>query len=179
MSKEFEFPEFYSFPPFFTIQPVLETREKQLALWRQLILEYHAQQGQPILLVKDCPLWKNPEIQRELAPEDVQVVLKSLVEDGSAEWMNDQQQCRILWKKPPQLAAELYTWAQSSGHIGGILTVYEILNGEGDGEDETLQNMLAGIDEDVLRRGLKILEGQGKCTIFQGETSNEDGVKFH
>ena len=36
-----KFPEFYNFPPFFTIQPVLETREKQLALWRQLILDYH------------------------------------------------------------------------------------------------------------------------------------------
>ena len=35
------YPEFYNFPPFFTIQPVLATREKQLALWRELILNYH------------------------------------------------------------------------------------------------------------------------------------------
>ena len=35
-----------------------------------------------------------------------------------------------------------------------------------------------GADEELLRRGLGILEEQGKCTIFQGETSSEDGIKF-
>mmetsp|Transcript_2724 Transcript_2724/g.4207 ORF Transcript_2724/g.4207 Transcript_2724/m.4207 type:complete len:102 (+) Transcript_2724:423-728(+) len=33
-------PDFYYFPPFFTIQPVLSTREKQLGQWRELILKY-------------------------------------------------------------------------------------------------------------------------------------------
>ena len=33
-------PDFYHFPPFFTIQPVLSTREKQLGQWRELILKY-------------------------------------------------------------------------------------------------------------------------------------------
>ena len=35
-----------------------------------------------------------------------------------------------------------------------------------------------GADEDLLRRALGILEDQGKSTIFQGETSSEDGIKF-
>lgn len=35
-----------------------------------------------------------------------------------------------------------------------------------------------GADEELLRRGLAILERQGKCTMFKGETSSEDGIKF-
>ena len=37
-----QFPDFCHFPPFYTIQPVLVTREKQLAQWRELILKYRA-----------------------------------------------------------------------------------------------------------------------------------------
>ena len=35
-----------------------------------------------------------------------------------------------------------------------------------------------GADEELLRRAIGILEDQGKCTLFQGETSSEDGIKF-
>jgi hypothetical protein len=36
-----ELPEYYSFPPFFTLQPVTQTRKYQLRLWRELILRWH------------------------------------------------------------------------------------------------------------------------------------------
>ena len=35
-----------------------------------------------------------------------------------------------------------------------------------------------GADEELLRRALHILEEQGKCAVFKGETSGEDGIKF-
>ena len=68
-----DFPEFYSFPPFFTIQPVLATREKQLALWRELILKYHTDRKIRTLVVHDCPLWKNDAINRSLNPEEITI----------------------------------------------------------------------------------------------------------
>lgn len=36
-----ELPEFYHFPPFFTLQPVLETRKMQMKLWHDFILRWH------------------------------------------------------------------------------------------------------------------------------------------
>ncbi len=36
----FEWPEFYSFPPFFTLQPVEETRKKQLDMWVSLVVDW-------------------------------------------------------------------------------------------------------------------------------------------
>ena len=35
-----------------------------------------------------------------------------------------------------------------------------------------------GIEEWVIRRALKILEGTGRAVVYPGATNDEDGVKF-
>mmetsp|Transcript_31692 Transcript_31692/g.48594 ORF Transcript_31692/g.48594 Transcript_31692/m.48594 type:complete len:178 (-) Transcript_31692:87-620(-) len=174
--SDFEFPEFYSFPPFFTIQPVLATREKQLNLWRELILRYHTEYKIKSLVVHDCPLWKNTSIGRELDSTDIKVIMTDLVESGHGEWEDPavKTRCRILWRKPEQLASDIYEWAEANGFVGSVCTVYELHSGE-DVNGMSFQ----GADEELLRRGLEILENQGKCTMFKGDTSSEDGIKFY
>lgn len=154
----------------------MTTREKQLGLWSQLIVDYHYANKLPICVKHECPLWSNPDIQRSLSKEDIQIVLNHLVSKGSAEWMDDGHQTtlRILWRTPQELASDIYRWAKTSGQLGSVVTLYELHSGE----DNTGQSF-AGLDEDLIRRALAILESQGKCVIFQGETSNEDGIKFH
>jgi ESCRT-II complex subunit VPS25 len=170
-----QFPEFYAFPPFFTVQPVLSTREKQMGLWRELILRYHTQYKLKTLVVHECPLWKNEKIGRELDAKDVQDVMEDFCKSGHGEWEdpNQKTRCRILWRKPEQLASDVYEWAIANGNIGSVCTVYELHSGE-DVHGMSFQ----GADEELLRRALAILENQGKCTIFKGETSSEDGIKF-
>jgi ESCRT-II complex subunit VPS25 len=170
-----KYPEFFSFPPFFTIQPVLETREKQLALWREMILQYHSFHRIPILIVHDCPLWSNPAIERSLAPSDIQIVMDDFCKSGHGEWQDpsDKTRCRILWRKPEEIASDLYDWATTHGVVGSVCTLYELHSGEDVGGMS-----FQGLDEELLRRALEILQSQGKCTIFQGETSSEDGIKF-
>ncbi|CAK5075294.1 unnamed protein product [Meloidogyne enterolobii] len=36
----FQWPWQYDFPPFFTLQPNLQTRDKQLKSWSRLVLDY-------------------------------------------------------------------------------------------------------------------------------------------
>ena len=93
---------------------------------------------------------------------------------GHGEWEDDTHtRCRILWRKPEQLASDIYTWAETNGYINNVCTVYELHSGEDvDGMS------FDGCDEELLRRALAILEDQGKCTMFKGETSSEDGIKF-
>ena len=44
---------------------------------------------------------------------------------------------------------------------------------------EDVNGMLfEGADKKLLRKALAILENQGKCTMFKGDTSSEDGIKF-
>lgn len=38
--SSFVWPEFWNFPPYFTLQPVPETQQKQKELWRSLIIAY-------------------------------------------------------------------------------------------------------------------------------------------
>lgn len=175
VDDKFEFPEFYSFPPFFTIQPVLSTQEKQLALWRELILSYYTHHKLKTLVVHDCILWKNSEINRELNPDAIRLIMNDFVKSGHGEWeeFGETTRCRILWRKPKQLASDIYDWAGSNGFIKSVCTFYELHSGE------DINGMsFEGADEQLLRKALTILESQGKCKIFKGDTSLEDGIKF-
>ena len=64
-------------------------------------------------------------------------------------------------------------------HVLSILFVklshdsFYILKGE-----DVRGTSFSGFDEVLIRRALSILEQQGKCILFQGNTSTEDGVKF-
>ncbi len=51
------------------------------------------------------------------------------------------------------------------------------LSSLGPGEDVNGMSF-HGADEELLRRALGILEQQGKCTMFNGDNSEEDGIKF-
>jgi len=100
--------------------------------------------------------------------------MQDFIASGHGEWQDDRKTvCRILWRKPEQLAADIYHWAQANGHVGAVCTVYELHSGE-----DVSGMSFQGADEELLRRALQILQDQGKCTVFKGDTSEEDGIKF-
>jgi ESCRT-II complex subunit VPS25 len=146
-----------------------------MALWQELILRYHTEKKIKTLVVHDCPLWKNDAIGRRLSPADIAVVMQEFCNSGHGEWQDEENQtmCRILWRKPEQLATDIYQWADANQYINNICTLYELHSGE-DVNGMSFQ----GADEELLRRALSILEDQGKCAIFKGDTSQEDGIKF-
>jgi ESCRT-II complex subunit VPS25 len=176
---DYAYPDFYNFPPFFTIQPVLATREKQFALWRELILKYTATKKIKVLSIHDKELWVNKKITRQLSTDSIVQICNDFILHGHGEWLdttndrNKQTSMRIFWKQPEQIASDIYVWAEQNRYINSIVTVYELHSG-----DDTNDSSFHNIDEDILRRALAILEQQGKCTIFQGDTSEEDGIKF-
>jgi len=150
-----------------------------LALWRELLLQYHTAHKIKTLQIHNCALFSNPTIHRKLTPNDVMTVCEDFVQHGHGEWILEEDgkktEIRILWRKPEELAVDIYTWAEQHGYSGGgICTVYELHSGE-DVNGMSFQ----GCDEELLRRALAILESQHKCTVFQGETSTEDGIKFY
>jgi hypothetical protein len=62
-----------------SLQPIAETREKQLRLWKELILDYcaksHIYQINPITF----PYFKNESINRQLSSEGIAAVTQYLV----------------------------------------------------------------------------------------------------
>lgn len=126
------------------------------------------------MVVHDCVLWKNDDIGRRCNKETIDAIVENFVQSGHGEWEDaTKTRVRILWRKPEQLASDIYTWAQANHYINSVCTVYELHSGE-DVNGMSFQ----GADEELLRRALTILQEQGKCAIFKGETSQEDGIKF-
>ncbi|CAH2051712.1 unnamed protein product [Thlaspi arvense] len=60
---DFKLPRFFNYPPYFTLQLVRDTREKQIQLWKELILDYCKTQKVFLIGVEeDFPLFSNSSI---------------------------------------------------------------------------------------------------------------------
>uniref|UniRef100_A0A3Q0RER3 Vacuolar protein-sorting-associated protein 25 n=1 Tax=Amphilophus citrinellus TaxID=61819 RepID=A0A3Q0RER3_AMPCI len=65
----FEWPWQYNFPPFFTLQPNVDTRQKQLAAWCSLALSYcrhHKLYTLDVMEAQESPMFNNKKIERIL-----------------------------------------------------------------------------------------------------------------
>ena len=58
--------------------------------------------------------------------------MNDFVRSGHGEWEDPElrTRCRILWRKPEQLASDIYDWAVANGYINSVCTVYELHSGE-------------------------------------------------
>uniref|UniRef100_A0ACD6ACN2 Uncharacterized protein n=2 Tax=Avena sativa TaxID=4498 RepID=A0ACD6ACN2_AVESA len=170
---DFKLPPFFNYPPYFTLQPVRETREKQVQLWKDLILDYCRSQKMYIIsLGEDFPLFSNPKIERTLSYEAKEVFLAALVSEGRAEWIDkSHKKCLILWLRIQDWANYILDFVKENGLE--VTTVEDIRSGI-----ETHGTELAGIDRSVLMRALKLLEQKGKAAIFKGTSADDEGVKF-
>ena len=172
----FEPPSFYNFRPFFTIQPVQATREKQLKLWRDLIVSYHVHHKSFRMVdPPHWPLFKNDAIGRKLSTDAIKLVINSLVEEGVAEWEDEDHPVNliVMSKSSATLAHELYEWATKENLVGYIVTIYEIHAG-----DDYVDSPFQGMDPVILRKALEVLEAGGKAVVIQGENPQDDGIKF-
>ncbi|XP_023760039.1 vacuolar protein sorting-associated protein 25 [Lactuca sativa] len=168
-------PHFFNYPPYFTLQPVRETREKQIQLWKELILDYCRTQKIFIIgLEEDFPLFSNPAIERSLNHEAREAFLSAIVLDGRAEWMDkSHRQCLILWHRIKDWADLIIRFVKENGLEDSVMTIEEIRSGiESRGTD------IHGMDRTVLVRALKLLENKGKLAIFKGTSTDDEGVKF-
>lgn len=172
----FTWPWEYQFPPFFTIQPNLETRKAQLESWRSLILDFCQHHGIHQLHIRDWlnkPPFCNETIDRRLSLESIKIIVNSLVEKKFAEWVRgkDQETCIIYSRPPDGWAQIIYDYVKENSLHNTILTFYELLEG-----DSTKGREFHQLDEVVFLKALKILEKSGKAAII--EMDGIKGVKF-
>ncbi|KAJ0455261.1 putative ESCRT-II complex, Vps25 subunit, winged helix-like DNA-binding domain superfamily [Helianthus annuus] len=177
---ELKLPQFFNYPPYFTLQPVRETQEKQIQLWKELIIAYCRMQKLFIIgLEEDFPLFSNPAIERSLNYDARSAFLSALVSD---EWTDKgHRQCLILWHQIQEWADIILRFVSNmqphcvkdNGLEDSVMTLEEMRSGvESRGTD------IHGMDHTVLTRALKLLENKGKLAIFKGTSTDDEGVKF-
>ncbi|KAL6748668.1 subunit of ESCRT-II complex [Haematococcus lacustris] len=171
----FTLPPFYSYPPYFTLQPVKEARDRQLSLWSQLILAYckHHKVFTINTQQDDFPLFKNTNIDRCLSSRAITEILDDMASQGSVEWLDKSKRaCFVLWKKVPEWANTIHSFVKTFGLSDTVMTLDELSSG-----DDVRGTEFCGIPQELLIRALVVLEAQGKCKMFKG-VSEERGVKF-
>jgi len=178
----FSFPTYTTFPPFYTLQPNLTTRARQLSLWSQLILSYaaHARLFRLSLSSPPPDLFANPSIHRGLSEPDIRAVLDHMAfpANGSrVEWIpagsksERSASCWVYWRTLAEWADLIYGWVDETGQKGSVLTVYELREGEAVGSKEWV-----GMEEEMLKKVLGVLVKKGRAQIF-GQDEGA-GVKF-
>ncbi|XP_076283304.1 vacuolar protein sorting 25 [Lasioglossum baleicum] len=172
---EIEWPWQYSFPPFFTLQPHMDTRAKQIAAWKGLILEYYRVTKQSSVDIREAhssPLFNNAAINRKLPSEVVLLVLEELAKSGNASPVDKgKQRWLVYWHTLEEWGEMIYNWAQEKGFIGSVCTLFELTQGE-----DTPDQEFYGLDTEVLIRALKTLEASKKAELILFD--DNQGVKF-
>nr|KJB21088.1 hypothetical protein B456_003G186000 [Gossypium raimondii] len=128
---DFKLPHFFNYPPYFTLQPVRETREKQIQLWKELILDYcRTQKIFIVRLEEEFPLFSNSVIERTLSHEAREAFLSALVAEGRAEWLDKgRRNCLILWHRIQEWADIIVNFVKDNGFEDSVMTVEEIRSG--------------------------------------------------
>lgn len=177
-STPFTFPKSHNYPPFFTPQPTLQTRQAQLTRWSTLIQRYsrhHRRFTLSLVDALDSELFHNATLKKRLSLNDARAIIDFMASpagDHRAEWMSPEKNAVwIWWRKPDEWAALIAAWVEETGQKGVVLTLYELVEGEATENQE-----FYGLDMQVLRRALDTLVKKGKAQVFG--TDDQQGVKF-
>lgn len=172
----FEWPAFYGYPPYFTLQPVAETRTRQSELWRSLILAFCRHHKLFFLTpdaADDTPLFWNKAIDRRLNAEARAAFLEDMVTAGQALWLDGgRARALVLWRPLAGWADAVAAWARDAGMAGQVVTVDELATEEAAGTE------LEGLPKELIVEAVKQLEGRGVAKLFTGSSSDDLGIKF-
>lgn len=172
---EIEWPWQYSFPPFFTLQKQAETRSKQVAAWRSLILEYFKKANQSVVDVREAinlPLFNNAAINRKLDTSSITVLFEELHKMGHAAPLDKHKhRWEIYWHTLEEWAQMVYSYVNNAGATNTVMTLFELTQGE-DVQGEPFANL----NTDVMIKVLRKLEEQKKCELILSD--DIQGVKF-
>mmetsp|Transcript_10657 Transcript_10657/g.16108 ORF Transcript_10657/g.16108 Transcript_10657/m.16108 type:complete len:194 (+) Transcript_10657:33-614(+) len=166
--------EWREFPPLYTLQAVEETREQQLKIWIDLIHFWSRKENQDQFTISNAKFFENPNIGRKLSQEGERAVLDALVADGRAEIVNNGQTLQLYPRRPPEVAFELYDWISRNKMLNTVYTIYELY----DNASAIPGSPCRDLHPSLVRKALQILEDNDKAHIFQGSTTDDEGVKF-
>ena len=117
--KGVTFPFAYSWPPFWSLQPNLATREGQFKEWSSFILSYCRENRIWRLTIVDAlntPLFHNSRLQKRMNLLEAREILDWMTREAGgqrAEWIGkegDKSVAWMYWRRPEEWAEVLSNW---------------------------------------------------------------------
>ncbi|KAK8824743.1 hypothetical protein WA577_001767 [Blastocystis sp. JDR] len=148
--------QYYDFPPFFTLQPNPDTREKQIQTWIKYIMEYCKSNGLSEVNVNSFPLFENRSIERSLDPEMRIRLMNELCEQGYGHKENDSTYS-IIEKSVKDWAYTIYNWMIENGYRMEVMDLEEIRAG-----DRVCHEAFYNMKESLFGDCIEVLRRDGK-----------------
>ena len=153
--------KFLSWPPFYTLQPNLDTQAQQLNLWAQVLLEFAKKNKIYVGTVENFSrITRNTEINRSLSEEFKENLLNYMKKQKFVH--AEGKSLLFFWQKPETWAESIHKWAVDSGRVGSVETVEGLVSG-----DETNSEEFYGMPVNYAIYVLKTLEKSRKAEMFQ------------
>ena len=109
----------------------MNSREKQLLLWKRIIMDYHKSNKMNFFTPSSFELFHNRSIDRRLSEECVQALVNYLISEKEAEWEDSSHaRLRLIFVSPEVIAGEIYSWISARGLLNTVYTIYELHSGE-------------------------------------------------
>lgn len=173
----FEYPDYYDYPPFWTLQTNGQTRETQLKLWSNFICaftKYYKRTEIDLISTLETPLFNNAKLGRKVSQQMAEEIIDSMVKAENAKWLESTKtRVRIIWRTPAQIGQLVHEYLHDIGSLNTVMTYEELVNGE-----DTTDQGFYGLSMDEFHDAMVYMERQGKCKIMAGKTLSENGVKF-
>jgi ESCRT-II complex subunit VPS25 len=175
-------PDHFGLPPFFTLQPVAETRAEQLVIWRTCVIAHcRAHNHASLVLAGESvgPPFENAAINRRLTFEAKRAVADALVAAGEGQWAVGAagERLLVLWRPLSSWADELARHLRGSG--SSVFTMAELKAVDGELRGCTLH----GLGPDLVRAAVAELVRTGRAVTFGASAASPDdddevGVKL-
>lgn len=142
MSVQFQWPWHFDFSPFFTIQPNLSTRDKQLKAWGRLVLDFcqfNRIYSIDLEEIAKSDLFNNRRLNRRLEESGIRAVFDFLEQQKHIEWKDKAKtRCNIYWRRVEEWGQLIYEWASSIGLLNQVVTLYSLTQGEDSAQECTI-----------------------------------------
>lgn len=174
--KRFAFPPIYDFPPFWTLQDVMETKRRQCDMWCDLILRYMKEKNQSELDLGKAlttELFRNDRIKRGLDKPTAVFFLNQLVERGNAQWLVKDEKIVVTWRKTEDWAYIFEMWARVHDYQNTVFTFYELREGS-----DTAGEPFHMMDKEVMKKAIMYLDSHKKAKFMDAGQFDECGVRF-
>ena len=151
------------YPPLYTLQPNLDVRGRQLAMWRKILVE-----SKQYIFDVSSKVFSNPTIDRKLNSAFFSELADYLIKEKSAIWLVDKTRLLFLPVTLEAYADALTQWAQKNGAGNSVETIFHIQQtSKGFAFDEA--------PEELVIAAARVLESRGKCKVLK----EGQGVRFN